>query len=127
MKALSLTQPWASLVADGDKGIETRSWRPPESAIGKRIAIHAAKSVDDSACRKFGCDPLTIERGAVIATAFLDSWFRFTPESTEHISDEERAAGDFSDGRFGWRLTDVERLPNPVPAKGRLGLWQWDE
>jgi activating signal cointegrator 1 len=120
-----MTQPWASLVADGDKEIETRSWRPPQSAVGKRIAIHAAKSIDVGACREFGYDHDSIERGAVIATARLESWFQFSPENTRDISPKEHKARDFSEGRYGWRLTDVERLPNPIPAKGSLGLREW--
>jgi hypothetical protein len=43
MKAISLWQPYASLIAVGVKSHETRSWAPPASAIGQRIAIHAAK------------------------------------------------------------------------------------
>ena len=43
MKAISLHQPWASLIALGYKIIETRSWKPPAWLIGQRIAIHAAK------------------------------------------------------------------------------------
>ena len=40
MKALSLTQPWATLIAIGAKKIETRSWRTPYRG---QIAIHASK------------------------------------------------------------------------------------
>ncbi|KGT75815.1 hypothetical protein MA20_32000 [Bradyrhizobium japonicum] len=46
MKAISLWQPWASLIAVGAKPFETRHWAPPRELIGKRIAIHAAKKVD---------------------------------------------------------------------------------
>lgn len=42
MKAITLWQPWASLVTLGVKPIETRSWAPPASAIGQPLAIHAA-------------------------------------------------------------------------------------
>ena len=41
MKAITLHQPFASLIADGTKTIETRSWKPPKAIIGERIAIHA--------------------------------------------------------------------------------------
>ncbi len=41
MKALTIRQPWATLIALGVKTIETRSWRAPVSLIGQRIAIHA--------------------------------------------------------------------------------------
>ena len=43
MYAITLWQPWASLIADGVKQYETRSWKPPWHLLGKRIAIHAAK------------------------------------------------------------------------------------
>jgi activating signal cointegrator 1 len=45
MKAISLWQPWASLIACGAKPYETRHWAPPAELIGHRIAIHAAKKV----------------------------------------------------------------------------------
>ena len=46
MKAFTLWQPYASLIADGTKTIWTPSWAPPRSLIGQRIAIHAAKKCD---------------------------------------------------------------------------------
>ena len=33
--------------------------------------------------------------------------------------------GDYSDGRWAWRLVDVEPLDPTVPARGRQGLWEW--
>lgn len=48
MKALTLTQPWASLVAIGAKKIETRSWR---TAYRGPLAIHAAKGFPKDAKR----------------------------------------------------------------------------
>lgn len=49
MKAISLWQPWASLIACEAKPFETRSWAPPRDLIGQPIAIHAAKKVDKDA------------------------------------------------------------------------------
>lgn len=49
MKAISLWQPWASLIACGAKPFETRHWAPPRALIGQPIAIHAAKRVDRDA------------------------------------------------------------------------------
>jgi len=49
MKAISLWQPWASLIACGAKPYETRHWAPRRELIGQRIAIHAAKKVDPGA------------------------------------------------------------------------------
>lgn len=44
MNAITLHQPWATLVALGVKTIETRSWPAPKSAIGQRLAIHAGST-----------------------------------------------------------------------------------
>lgn len=47
MKALTIYQPWASLIMVGAKPYEFRGWRPPASIIGQRIVIHAsAKKVE---------------------------------------------------------------------------------
>lgn len=51
MKAISLWQPWASLIACGAKPFETRSWAPPRELIGQTIAIHAAKKIDKGAAQ----------------------------------------------------------------------------
>jgi hypothetical protein len=45
MKALTVWQPWASLIAAGAKPYEFRSWRLPRHMIGQRIAIHAGSRV----------------------------------------------------------------------------------
>jgi hypothetical protein len=50
MRAISLWQPWAQLIASGDKPFETRGWAPPIALIGQTIAIHAAKKIDKEAC-----------------------------------------------------------------------------
>jgi hypothetical protein len=51
MKAISLWQPWASLIACGAKPFETRDWAPPRELIGQAIAIHAAKKIDKGAAQ----------------------------------------------------------------------------
>jgi hypothetical protein len=35
--------------------------------------------------------------------------------------------GDFSPGRFAHFLDDVRKLDEPIPARGRQGLWEWEE
>ena len=47
MRALSIKQPWADLIAYGHKNIENRTWKAPKDMIGERFLIHAAKGVDD--------------------------------------------------------------------------------
>ena len=97
MKALTLHQPWASLIADGRKPFETRSWAPPRSLIGRRIAIHAGRTVDPDAADQFGYARRVIGRtaegkhpvtaypfkvGEVICTAMLRGAYRVNSHET---------------------------------------------
>jgi len=142
MKAITIWQPWASLIAYGKKTIETRSWPAPTWLIGQRIAIHAAVKWDqniESMCLREPCysdllasglEDIDIREylplGAVIATAVLAE-SRSTDEGDwiYDLSDNEELYGDYGMGRHGWFLRDVERLEKPIPAKGMQGIWEW--
>jgi hypothetical protein len=39
----------------------------------------------------------------------------------------ENDFGDFTPGRFAWELSNIRRLPEPIPARGQQGIWNWDE
>jgi hypothetical protein len=144
MKALTLTQPWATLVAIGAKRIETRSW---STKYRGPLAIHAAKGFPKWA-REFTMKPVCYQAvkghgigspdgyptGVVLATCDLvdclpteatcciPGVFDDFPELNTPL---EREFGDYSAGRYGWVLENVRQLQVPVPAKGSLGLWEW--
>lgn len=131
MKALTLTQPWASLVALGHKRVETRSW---STNYRGPLAIHAAKGFPASA-RNFASQECALGRlsvisplplGAIIATAQLVD-VQLTQDAALVISGLERHLGDYSRGRFAWFLDDVKALDEWILAKGALGLWEWEQ
>lgn len=151
MKAISLLQPWASLIAIGAKKIETRSW---STKYRGPLAIHASKKL-----WKF-MEYLPEERligltlwetglyhtlkdlphGAVIATCNLvdvrymlqGKLFRY--ENGAVIAggeipmpgEPELSFGDYTPGRFAWMLEDIKMLKSPIPAKGHQSLWNWE-
>ena len=53
-------------------------------------------------------------------------WVRGWLEDDRDLTDQ-RPYGDFSPGRYAWLLADIKPLDEPIPAKGRQGLWEWDE
>jgi activating signal cointegrator 1 len=180
MKALTLTQPWATLVAIGAKKIETRSWRTDYRGP---LAIHAAKGfpakfrnlVNWSAEEPFASVlkgvlwesrpavmvwhgqeipgtryieyPDRLHLGCVIATCQLiycveiqnhrpsygsravkngDRTDFFIKEFDIPPDEPEFSFGDYTPGRYAWILADIKPLPQPLPAKGSLRLWDWD-
>jgi len=146
VKALTLTQPWATLVAVGENSIETRSWG---TRYRGPLAIHSAKGFPRDArelCtmspyrgalgRHGYADALSLPLGALIAVAELVDVMKFTRGSLRDVRarakrgefpPHEADFGDFSPGRYGWVLTDVRALREPIPARGMLGLWEVPE
>jgi len=128
LKALSLTQPWASAIALGLKHWETRSW--PTSYRGE-VCIHASKSFPRWAkdfAEGEGHDPKTLPLGRIVCVCDLTEC-RQTSTLAPTLSFQEISWGDFSPGRFAFRLENVRVLPEPVFTRGALGFWSvgWDE
>lgn len=132
MPALSLWQPWATLIAVGAKRIETRHWAAPPSLIGRTIGIHAAKRKTELGLRELepfasalaGAGELPL--GAVVATAVLDRCPRMTGEAIarlEALHPAEAAFGLYEPSRYAWVLRDVNPLPEPIPWRGGQGIF----
>jgi hypothetical protein len=124
MKAITLTQPWASLVMDGRKQWETRSW---STRYQGPLAIHAAKEIDEAACRKFGYDPETIPRGAVLGVVQLVQCFEIGDWLIRQQTKKELSCGVWTAGRFAWNLAVGKRFTQPIPARGYQRIWNWEE
>lgn len=142
MKAISLHQPYASLIAAGIKTTETRSW---STSYRGPIAIHAAQrwtAVERVAWERYSatfgerfprvkCVAATAKQyvgdypplGCVVAVAELVNVVQFDGSSVLLHDRSDVACGDFSPGRYGWRLDRVLPLVTPLPLKGRQGLW----
>lgn len=124
--ALSLTQPWASLMALGLKCIETRSWRPRYTGP---IALHAAQGFDQSCRRLCEVEPFRsallsdaaldpdrplapqLPLGKVLAFARLDYSEQVLPGI--HLPDEpERTFGNYAIGRYMLHFSHLHALQN---------------
>jgi hypothetical protein len=154
VKALTLTQPWASLVMAGVKRIETRGW---QTRYRGPLVIHAARgwTAETHALARDLMDrdilparPGVVERygghnpdlplGAALGIAQLvdvcPTFVLGKPVTARapgggraawYVTELERELGDYSEGRYAWLLADPEPFPEPVPCKGALGLWNY--
>lgn len=112
MKALTVCQPYAELIARGEKPIENRTW--PTSFRG-RLFIHAGKSrawMDDDDLVAYP----NMAFGALVATARLVDCVRVTALPPELLDNEH------ANGPWCWVLRDVNRI-EPIPFRGAQGLW----
>lgn len=129
MKAISLWQPWASLIAMNHKRFETRSWTTPYRG---ELAIHAAKHwtakereiafdlENDFNLSSLMNPPL----GAMLCICRLTHIGK-SEEVAPRIGELERAVGDYTPGRFAWRLEVVEVFDKPIPCAGKQGIFEW--
>lgn len=109
MKALSVRQPWASLIASGQKTIEIRSWSTRHRG---ELAIVASKGLSREGVAQWN---IREPRGAVVCVVELTSvrpW---------RAGDELRALSD-GIGCFSWELRLLYRTQH-VPTVGRLSLF----
>jgi len=128
-RAISLTQPWATLMAIDAKSVETRGW---STNFRGWVAIHSSKRFPME-CRAL-CyrmpfakalaeynKPEDLPLGQIIAVAEIIGCRR-----TEHakVAEQERAFGDYSPGRYAIFTVGVRRLKTPITIKGALSIWR---
>ena len=147
-KVLTLTPPWGTLIAIGAKRIETRSWSTDYRGT---LLIHQGSNLkpiggeaglDELCCqqpffnalRRGGLERLAdLPRGKIVAVCELrkcvrmgvDAWSSYSIPGVGDwfLTDQERAFGDYSPGRYAWLLADIRALPTPIAARGLPGLW----
>lgn len=149
--AITIWQPWASLIAHGAKRFEFRKGLPPEGLIGSRVAIHAGKRAvsyhEVRALRERISGPHWHGTGLIpkLAAPVLDvalanlgalprSSILCTAILGKPIRDAELEAAlgvpgiNDSDrdehSNWGWPLTEIERLEPFQPASGKQGWWK---
>jgi hypothetical protein len=138
MKALSIWQPWASLIISGEKKIETRSWPAPYSIRGQRIAIASTRTIraeqrqaaaEDAFRLHYAATGLPamedLPMGCVLGTVVVEDCRAIDPEFMQELDEQEDAFGWYGPGRFAWFLKDLDPLAVPVAVRGGQGLWNW--
>lgn len=131
MKAISLLQPWASLVVMGAKKYETRSWN---TFYRGRILIHASQGKEagmnlwyldpfDKYIKDFNALPF----GAIIGECKIEMTMETELVRKKLMGTDEYLFGDYSTGRMAWRLVQPVQYKRIIPCKGQLNVWDVPE
>lgn len=152
MKAITIWQPWATLIAIGAKPYEFRGWQFPVRMVGERIGIHAGarplkfKEVTDLLARLN--DPATawstalkpeiaipaLEALLVPPTTAVLSHMLCTavlgvPKRGWEVAPEFGGLVNDSDreehSNYAWPMLDVQPLIPPIAMNGAQGFWNW--
>ncbi|WP_300701290.1 ASCH domain-containing protein [Bacteroides sp.] len=146
MKAITIKQPWASLIVHGIKDIENRTWACPKKYIGQRVLIHASKrrrwveplSIfslaqfevirdDKRFIRGSNTNPQVIDSAIIGSVEIVDCVINHPSiwaEKTE-VKADEHGLPYYGDKTYNWVLANPVLFANPIPAKGKLSFWDY--
>lgn len=131
MKVLSIKEPFATLIKEKQKSIETRSWK---TNYRGKLYIHASlKKVSKKDMQRKEVMKLIEDKefsyGQIICKCNLVDCIYMSNEYIEKVKKEnpqEYICGEYKVGRYAWIVEDVEPLDKNIPAKGMLGIWNFD-
>ncbi|MBP0020280.1 MAG: ASCH domain-containing protein [Cyanobacteria bacterium SBLK] len=133
IKALSLWQPWASLITHGHKQYETRSWFTDYRGT---LLIHAAKRTGEQIQKdtafilqnkhNIRLDWGDLPLGQLVCICDLVDCIPITGDVRRRLSQQEKVCGDWSSGRWAWDLRNVRAIDPLIPLRGRQGLFNVD-
>jgi activating signal cointegrator 1 len=111
---LSIQQPWASLIMDGVRVLENRSWKTLHRG---RLWIHASNA---SLAPAPGIDlPDPLPRGALVGSVQL-----VAIHALEGLPEDLSKRWD-AKGPLCWVLADPQPLLAPLRCHGSTRLWHW--
>lgn len=127
MKVITIKQPWATLIAEGYKEYEFRTWK---TKYRGDILIHAGKGVDKEAMNRFKHLNLEYPQGRIIAKAKITDCVYVDSEFADKMYKKDSLVysgiknnGDW-DG-YGFKLENVVKI-EPIEVNGKLSLWDYD-
>jgi activating signal cointegrator 1 len=134
IKAISLRQPWATLVVLGAKQYETRDWQTAHRGL---LAIHASRSFPEPSAALCQQEPYRsvllragyqsgadLPRGALIGTVTVVEVHATEELDLSRLTAEELAFGDFGPHRFVWQLAEPRLLAKPIKIAGQLRIYE---
>lgn len=125
MKALTIKEPWATLIIDGYKKYEFRSWK---TNYRGKILIHAGISQEKDMLKKFKDYNLKYSKGMIIGEAIITECILVTREFEEELLKIDRKVyeRESHEMNYAWELENIIKYDNPIPVKGKLGLWNYE-
>lgn len=123
MKVISIKQPFATLIAEGLKIYEFRTWK---TKYRGQILIHASKSIDKNAMNRYKNLNLDYPTGCIIAKASITDCVYIDNNMKEYLKklDDKVYYGIINSEKkeYGFKLENIEKI-KPIYINGKLGLW----
>lgn len=126
MKVLSIKQPWASLIINGYKHYEFRSWN---TKYRGKVLIHASKSIDKKVIDRFNSLSLDYPTGCIIGSVDITDCIKVDNVFENDLIKENNLVYGATKDRFGYafKLENIKRFNKYIDINGKLGFWNYYE
>lgn len=125
MKALTIKQPWASLIVNEYKKYEFRSWK---TNYRGKVLIHAGLSKENDIINKVQSYNLEYINGAIIGEADIVDCIPVDKEFDQNLKQIDSIVyGNDHVGNYAWKLENIKKYDKPIYVKGKLGLWYYEK
>ena len=125
MKVLTLKQPWATLVSEGIKEYEFRSWK---TNYRGKVLIHAGAGIDKKEMERFKDLNLKYPSKRIIAEVEIEDCLELDDKLNQKIISENNIAyGSKIRTGYAWKLKNVKKIKSSKEINGKLGLWNIDK
>ena len=126
MKVLTLKQPWATLVVEGYKEYEFRTWK---TKYRGDFLVHAGLGVDKEALKRFEYLNLDYPKGCIIGKVTLTDCLLVDDNLKEELKRKNEnvylGAINKEIDEYAFKLENVKKI-EPIYVKGKLGFWEYD-
>ena len=125
MKVLTIREPWASLIVNGYKEYEFRSWK---TNYRGKILIHAGLKLETGIIERFKEYNLEYQKGVIIGEADLVDCILVDRKFKKILRDINPIVYRQSnhDETYAWKLENIKKYDTPIMTKGHLGLWNFN-
>lgn len=128
MKVLTVKEPWASLIINGYKKYEFRSWK---TSFRGKILIHAGKSVKKNNLDLFNDYNLDYSFGCIIGEVELVDCILVDDKLQEELESKDKLVYGRNNhvGLYAWKLNNIVKYKKEdrIKVNGKLGLWNYVE
>ena len=125
MKVLTIKEPWATLIIEGHKKYEFRSWK---TNYRGKILIHAGMSIENDVLERFKDYNLKCSKGAIIGEAEITDCILVDESFNKTIRELDPIVYGRSNHveNYAWKLENIIKYDEPIYIKGKLGLWNYE-
>ncbi|MBR6133426.1 MAG: ASCH domain-containing protein [Bacilli bacterium] len=126
MKVLTIREPWASLIVNGYKKYEFRSWK---TKYRGKLLIHAGSKLEKDMVSRFSLYNLDYKMGYIVGEANLVDCILVDEDFNNRLLKENNIVYGKSNHveKYAWKLEDIVMYKEPIYVKGKLGLWDYND